>query len=256
MRATWAIYRRELGHYFVSPIAYIVGGIFLLLAGYFFNGITVFMVNAGLQASQFGQPVDVPGLIVRNFFEIMGTLTLFLVPMLTMGVFAEEKKRGTIELLMTSPIREVELVLGKFLATLTFYAVLLIPTLAYLVFLYRYSEPRPGWKLLLAGYAGVLLLAAALIALGVFLSSLTENQIVAAVLTFGVFLILWVLDIGSRDSDTGLSGLLRQLSVLRHYEDFTMGVVDLAGLVYFLSFAVFMVFLTLRSLDSMRWRGA
>lgn len=256
MSSVWAIYRRELGHYFVSPIAYLVGGVFLLLTAYFFNGILVFMMNAGFQASQFGQPVDVPGLVIRNFFEILGTLTLFLVPMLTMGVFAEEKKRGTIELLLTSPVRDLELVLGKFLATVTLYAILLLPTLAYLIFLYRYSEPPPGWKLLVAGYSGVLLLAAALIALGVFLSSLTENQIVAAVLTFGVFLVLWVLDIGSRDSDTGFSGLLRQLSVLRHYEDFTMGVVDLAGLVYFLSFAVFMVFLTLRSLDSMRWRKA
>ena len=146
--------------------------------------------------------------------------------------------------------------LGKFLATLSVYAMLLVPTLLYQVFLFHYSDPAPSWKILVPGYAGILLLAAALIALGQFLSSLTENQIVAAVLTFGVFLVLWVLDLGAQNTSGGIGSLLKQLSLVRRYNDFTMGVIDVASLVYFVSFAFFMVFLTLRSLDSMRWRRA
>ncbi len=262
MRSLWAIYRREMQHYFVSPIAYVVGGVFLGVAGFFFNGILTFMMQQamrmGFQAAQMGgaPPLDVPGMVVQNFFAVLGSLTLFLVPMLTMGVYAEEKKRGTIELLMTSPIRDWSIVLGKFFATLTVFALLLVPTLAYQGFLFHYSDPAPSWKILLAGYAGVLLLAAALISLGEFLSSLTENQIVAAVLTFGVFLILWVLDLGAQSTTGGIGALLKQLSLVRRYNDFTLGVMDLASMIYFLSFATFMVFLTLRSLDSMRWRRA
>ena len=262
MRSLWAIYRREMQHYFVSPIAYVVGGVFLGVAGFFFNGILNFMMQQalrmGYQAAQMGggPHLDVPGMVVQNFFAVLGSLTLFMVPMLTMGVYAEEKKRGTIELLMTSPIRDWSIVLGKFFATLTVFAMLLLPTLAYQAFLFHYSDPAPSWKILLAGYAGVLLLAAALISLGEFLSSLTENQIVAAVLTFGVFLILWVLDLGAQSTSGGIGALLKQLSLVRRYNDFTMGVMDLASMIYFVSFALFMVFLTLRSLDSMRWRRA
>jgi ABC-2 type transport system permease protein len=263
VRSLWAIYRREMQHYFVSPIAYVVGGVFLGVAGFFFNGILTFMMREamqmGFQAAQMGgaaPPLNVPGMVVQNFFAVLGSLTLFLVPMLTMGVYAEEKKRGTIELLMTSPIGDWSIVLGKFFATLSVFAMLLVPTLAYQAFLFHFSDPAPTWKILLAGYAGVLLLAGALISLGEFLSSLTENQIVAAVLTFGVFLILWVLDLGAQSTSGGIGALLKQLSLVRRYNDFTLGVMDLASMIYFVSFAAFMVFLTLRSLDSMRWRRA
>jgi ABC-2 type transport system permease protein len=258
----WAIYRREMQHYFVSPIAYVVGGVFLGVAGFFYNGILNFMIQQslrmGFEASRFGGAphLNVPGMVVQNFFAVLGSLTLFLVPMLTMGVYAEEKKRGTIELLLTSPIRDTSIVLGKFFATLTVYALILVPTLAYQAFLFHYSDPEPTWKILLAGYAGVVLLAAALISLGEFLSSLTENQIVAAVLTFGVFLILWVLDLGAQSTSGGVGAVLKQLSLVRRYNDFTLGVMDLASMIYFVTFALFMVFLTLRSLDSMRWRRA
>ena len=173
MRSLWAIYRREMSHYFVSPIAYVVGGVFLGVAGFFFNGILTFMLREamqmGFQAAQMGRaapPLNVPGMVVQNFFAVLGSLTLFMVPMLTMGVYAEEKKRGTIELLMTSPIRDWSIVMGKFFATLTIFAILLVPTLAYQAFLFHYSDPAPSLKILLAGYAGVLLLAAALLVLG------------------------------------------------------------------------------------------
>jgi ABC-2 type transport system permease protein len=206
---------------------------------------------------QFGMPpqIDIPSEVMRAFFGLLSTLILFFTPMLTMGVFAEERKRGTMELLMTSPISEVQIVLGKFFASLTLFAIMLLPTAGYLVFMFLRSEPAPPWRMLLAGYAGILLLGGALLALGEFISSLTENQLIAAVLTFAAFLFVWVLDLG-RNADGGIGQVLQYLSVIRHYDDFTRGIVDTSALIYYVSFIVFFVFLTVRSIDSMRWRRA
>src|SRR6202023_2449293 len=150
------------------------------------------------QALEFGGPsaIDVPALVMRDFFGILSTLLLFLTPMLTIGVYAEERKRGTMELLMTSPVSELEIVLGKFLASLSLFAIMLLPTASYLIFMVLRSEPMLPWRMLLAGYAGVLLLGGSLLALGSFVSSLTENQLIAAVITFAASLFIWVLDIG------------------------------------------------------------
>jgi len=172
-----------------------------------------------------------------------------------MGVYAEERKRGTMELLMTSPVTEAEIVLGKFLASLTLFAIMLLPTAGYVAFMYFRSDPTPPWGLMLAGYAGILLLGASLLALGTFISSLTESQIIAAVLTFAAFLLVWVLDIG-RNATSTLASVLTYLSVIRHYEDFTRGVIDTSGLIYYVSFIFLFIFLTVRSVDSMRWRRA
>ena len=172
-----------------------------------------------------------------------------------MGVFAEERKRGTMELLMTSPISEIQIVLGKFFASLSLFALMLLPTASYVVYMYLHSDPLPPWRLLLAGYAGILLLGGSLLALGTFISSLTENQLIAAVLTFVAFLFLWVLDLG-HTSEGGLGSVLQYLSASRHYDDFARGIIDTSGLIYYFSFMILFVFLTVRSIDSMRWRRA
>ncbi len=261
MKSVFAIYRKEMGHYFVSPIAYVVGGVFLILTGFFFYNILLFFIQrsfeAMMSAARFGSPseMDVPGMVIRSFFSVLAQIILFVVPMLTMGVYAEERKRGTMELLMTSPLTDLHVVLGKFLASLSLFAVLLVPTLGYQVVLLRWSEPAPAWRVIGVGYLGMVLLGGVLIALGLFLSSLTENQIIAAVLTFGVFLILWVIDLAAQSSSR-LSDVLQYVSILRHYEDFTRGVIDTSALVFYLSLIVFGVFLTLRAVDSLRWRGA
>jgi ABC-2 type transport system permease protein len=210
-----------------------------------------------MQSMQFGMPpqIDIPSEVMRAFFGLLSTLILFFTPMLTMGVFAEERKRGTMELLMTSPVSEVQIVLGKFFASLTLFAIMLLPTAGYLVFMFLRSDPAPPWRMLLAGYAGILLLGGALLALGEFISSLTENQLIAAVLTFAAFLLVWVLDLG-RNTDGGIGQVLQYLSVIRHYDDFTRGIVDTSALIYYVSFIVFFIFLTVRSIDSMRWRRA
>jgi len=146
-------------------------------------------------------------------------------------------------------------VLGKFFASFTLFILMLLPTASYLMFMYFRSDPMPPWRLLLAGYGGVLLLGGALISVGTFVSSLTENQIIAAVLSFAAVLILWVIDIG-RSAGGNLGDVLAYLSILRHYDDFTHGIVDTSSLIYYLSFMVLFVFLTVRSLDSVRWRHA
>jgi ABC-2 type transport system permease protein len=261
MKSLYAIYRKEMGHYFVSPVAYVVVGVFLALSAFFFNYFLSAVMQQALQMQmqemEMGMHpnIDVTMEVMRAFFGLLSTLVLFLTPMLTMGVFSEERKRGTMELLMTSPITESEIVLGKFLASLTLFAIMLLPTAGYLVFTYVRSEPVPPWRMLFAGYLGIMLLGGCLLALGSFISSLTENQLIAAVLTFAAFLIVWVIDLG-RNAGGGTGDVLQYLSVIRHYDDFTRGVIDTSSLIYYASFILFFVFLTVRAVDSMRWRRA
>jgi ABC-2 type transport system permease protein len=261
MQSFYAVYRKEMGHYFVSPIAYIFIGLFLFLSAYFFNYFLTVMIQQSfsmeMQGMRFGMPpeIDVPGQVMRGFFGLLSTLVLFFTPILTMGVYAEERKRGTMELLMTSPVTETQIVLGKFFASLTLFVLMLLPTASYLIFMCLRSDPMPPWRMLLAGYAGVLLLGGSLLALGTFISSLTENQLIAAVLTFAAFLFVWVLDLGS-NADGGIGAVVQYLSVIRHYDDFTRGVIDTSALIYYFSFIALFIFLTVRSIDSMRWRRA
>src|SRR5277367_1308647 len=257
MQSFYAIYRKEMGHYFVSPIAYIFIGLFLFLSAFIFNSYLRAIMEQSLRMEQFGMPseIDMPVRVMGAFFGFLAFLVLFFTPILTMSVFAEERKRNTMELLMTSPVTETQIVLAKFFASLTLFALMLLPTASYMVFMFSHSEPAPPWRLLLAGYAGVLLLGGSLLALGTFISSLTENQLIAAVLTFAAFLFVWVLDIGS-NADGGIGSVVGYLSVIRHYEDFTRGVIDTSGLIYYFSFIALFVFLTVRSVDSMRWRRA
>jgi ABC-2 type transport system permease protein len=262
MRGIYAVYRKEMGNYFVSPIAYVVVGVFLVLSAFFFNRILAYFIQQSfameMQSMRFGMPpeIDVPSRVMQSFFGILSSLILFLTPALTMGVYAEERKRGTMELLLTSPVTELEIVLGKFFASLSLFAIMLLPTASYLAFMYFRSDPMPPWRLLLAGYGGVLLMGASILALGSFISSLTENQLIATVLTFAAVLILWVLDFGASGTQGALTQVLAYLSIIQHYQDFTRGIVDTSGLTYYVSFVTLFLFLTVRSLDSMRWRRA
>src|ERR1700729_1111607 len=261
MRNLYAIYRKEMRHYFVSPVAYVCIGLFLFISAVFFDFFLRVIIQQSfqmeMQSMQFGMPpqIDVPGQVLRAFLGLLATLILFITPFLTMGVFAEERKRGTMELLMTSPISEIQIVLGKFLASLSLFAVMLLPTASYVVYMYLHSDPIPPWRMLFAGYAGILLLGGSLLALGTFISSLTENQLIAAVLTFAAFLFVWVLDLGSNASG-GVGAVVQYLSVIRHYDDFTRGIIDTSALIYYFSFIALFIFLTVRSIDSMRWRRA
>jgi ABC-2 type transport system permease protein len=261
VRGLYAIYRKELSHYFVSPVAYVLVGLFLVLAGFFFN---FFLSNAiqqsfamQMQGMRFGAPqeFDVTGVVLRAFLGLVSTLILFLSPMLAMGVYAEERKRGTIELLMTSPVTDAQIVLGKFLASLTLFAVMILPTAILVCFMNFRSDPHLPWRMILVGYAGILLLGSSLLALGSLISSFTENQMIAGVLAFAASLMIWVMDAG-RKAEGWKGDLFGYLSLIRHYDDFTRGVVDTSALIYYFSFIFLCMFLTVRSLESTRWRRA
>src|SRR6185295_13481537 len=175
-------------------------------------------------------------------------------PMITMAAFADEKRRGTMELLLTSPITNVQIVLGKFLAALSFFIVMLLPTMLYYGFVFAYSSPKMTLGPVLSGYLGLLLLGGALISLGIFISTLTENQIVAASITFGAFLILWVIELVGRSGGPVLQEIISFLSVLNHFEDFSKGVIDSSSVIIYCSFIFLGLFLTYRSIESLRWR--
>ena len=263
MKGILAIYRRELSGYFVSPIAYTVIGFFLLATGLVFSLILNYWMSQSIrmmmQAQQMGVPpeVDVPSMVIRNFVSFIGTYVMpLLMPMLTMGVYSEERKRGTMEMLMTSPLTEFQIVIGKFAASLTFFVLMLAPTLIYYLMVGLYSEPSMPWRIVGAGYLGLFLLGAVLIALGSLISSLTENQIVAGVVTFILFLLLLFLDLTMRDSTSAAAEVFKYLSILQHHETFAQGVIDSSSVIFYVSAAAVGVFLTLRNLDSMRWRRA
>jgi len=259
MRNILAIVERELRAYFSSPIAYVVLTIFVFLSGIFFRSILAQVMQMALvsqmQAQQLGpRPMDMPGMISRGFLSTMSVILLFIMPMLTMGLFSEEKKRGTIELLLTAPITDLQVVLGKFLAAGAFYAILLLSTWIPTGVLYLYGSPASGP--ILTAYLGLLLYGLTIIAIGLFISTLTENQIIAAVLSFGAIMVLWLVDVVASNAESPTSkAVLSYLSILSHLDDFMKGVLSTSNVIFYLSLMLVALFLTYRSIDSLRWRA-
>jgi ABC-2 type transport system permease protein len=256
MKNILAIWQREMKSYFVSPIAYVVLTVFLFVAGFFFYSIlNAWMQQTMMQAAygQGSQPIDVPGMVSRSFFGTISVVLLFMIPMLTMGLFAEEKKRGTIELLLTTPVGNLQAMMGKYLASLTFLLIMYAGSFLTISALFIYG--KPDWKPILGGYLGLILYGAALLAVGLFVSTLTENQIVAVVITFGVILVLWLVDAMASGVQGVMKDVLSYLSVISHLDDFIKGVIDTTHVIFYLSFAFFGLFLTYRSLESLRWKS-
>lgn len=236
MNNIFAITKRELRAYFFSPIAYVVYALFLVLTGYFFSLILYTSRQASLQPLM---------------YNVIVTL-LFFTPLLTMKLFAEERKMGTLEILMTKPVRDFEVVLGKFFAALSFYALMLATTLVYVGIVFQYGSPDVGP--IITGYLGLLLVGASFISLGVFASTLSENQIIAAVVTFTLVLIFWI--IGWLSGSFGLSseGIFTEISLSTHFDDFAKGVIDWRSVVYYISFISFWVFATVKSIEIRKWK--
>jgi ABC-2 type transport system permease protein len=250
-----AIANKELRSYFSSPIGYVVIGLFALLYGYFFVALLAYFVQ--MSAGQFGmqgpQSMNVNQQVIRGVMQNVTILVLFLMPMVTMRSYAEEKRSGTIELLLTSPLTDFQIVMGKFLGALALWVVMLAVSLIHMGILFVYGNPE--WKPILTAYLGLLLLGGCFIALGLFISSLTKNQIVAGMVTFAVFLLLWIIEwIGSFSGPT-IDKLTTYLSIIGHFDDFSKGVIDTTHLIYYVSFITFGLFLTAKSVDSERWRG-
>ncbi len=236
MTNIWAIARRELHSYFVSPVAYVVGALFLLITGFLFS-IILSQTSEATMGPLFG-----------NFSVIF----LFIVPGLTMRLLAEEQRTGTLELLLTAPVRDSELVLGKFLGVFLLLLVLLAVTLVYPLILFLAGNPDRGP--ILAGYLGVILQGAAFLAIGLFASSLTQNQIIAALLAFVILLLLWLSDALSQFTGGRIGDLFRFLSITRHFDDFPRGIIDTRHLVYFLSVIAAALYFTVLSVQVRRWR--
>ena len=252
-----AIAQKELKSYFASPIAYIVIGLWALLYGYFFAAILHFFAQQSMQMNQFGmqgpQSLNVNQQLIRPLLQNVTIMILFLMPMITMRTYSEEKRSGTIELLLTSPVTDFQIIMGKFIGVLTLYGIMLAITAIHIALLFFYG--RPEWKPIVSAYIGLLLLGGCFIALGLLISSLTSNQIVAGMVTFAVFLLLWIITwIGGFAGPTG-DKLTSYLSVIDHLEDFSKGVIDTTHVIYYLSFITFGLFLTAKSVDSERWRG-
>jgi ABC-2 type transport system permease protein len=223
--------------------------------GFFFWLLLGSFVVEGMEMQMRGQsfPMNVNEMIIRPLLANVSVTGLFFIPMITMRLFAEEKRTGTIELLATSPIRDLEIIIGKWMAALILYACMLLFTALNFAFLFRYGNP--DWKPLLVAYLGLLLQAGALLAIGTFISTLTKNQIIAGAATFGVCLLLWIVGwVGSYESATW-ARVLSYLSVNSHFESFGRGVLDSKDAVYYLATIFLGLFFTARSLESLRWRS-
>ncbi len=252
----WTIFKKEMRLYFTSSVAYVVFTFFLLIVGYFFYSIFAFYNLTSMQAAMnpvFARDLNITDAVMRPLFSNTGIILLFFMPMLTMRLFAEEKRSGTIELLLTFPVRDGEVLLGKFAAAMGLFLMLLGFTVLYPGIVGYFA--RVEWGPLLSGYLGLVLLGSAFLAVGLLVSSLTENQIVASVVTFVVLLFFWVIGWAADLAGSNWKALFQYLSISEHLENFGKGVVDTKDVVYYLSVIALSLFLTMRSLESKRWRG-
>jgi len=251
----WIICRKELKSYFASPVAYVLLALFAVIIGYFFYAATYYTVVRGMEAQMMGrgQPVNINEWIVSPVLMNASVIALFLIPMITMRLFAEEKRSGTIELLTTSPVHDSEIIIGKWLAAFLMFAALLAVSALNLAILFMYGNP--DWRPIAVAYLGLLLQGGALLAIGTFISTLTKNQIIAAAGGFVVCLLLWVLSWTAEFDTTTTSKIVSYLSVVSHFEPFNRGVLDLKDVVFYVSVIFFGLFLTARSMESLRWRS-
>jgi ABC-2 type transport system permease protein len=255
MRNIVAIAQKELKSYFSSPIAYIVIGLFALFYGYFFALMLQVFVRNSMSMGQMGgqQPMNLNQDMLRPVLQNVTILLLFVLPAITMRSYAEERRSGTIELLLTSPLSDFQIIMGKFIGALTLYASMLAVTVIHLAILFWYGSPE--LKPLLTSYLGLLLLGGSFLSVGLFISTLTTNQIVSYIVTFSVFLLLWVISWFGSISTGWVTDLTSYLSIIEHFDDFSKGVIDTTHVVYYLSLITFGLFLTAKSVDTARWRG-
>jgi len=255
MRNILTIYWKEIRSYFVSPIAYILLTMFALIFGFFFWNALGYFVLMGMEEQMRGQafPMNLNEQIIRPLLSNASVIGLFFIPMITMRLFAEEKRSGTIELLATSPVRDIEVIIGKWLAALSLYACMLLFTAINFAFLFKYGNP--DWKPLAIGYLGLLLQAGGLLAIGTFISTLTKNQIIAGAATFGVCLMLWVLEWVSGYETATWAQVLAYMSVITHFQSFAKGVLEIKDAIFYLTVIFLGLFFTSRSMESLRWRS-
>lgn len=255
MRNMWIVCQKELRSYFVSPIAYILFIIYTAIFGFFFWNMVGAFVYYGMESQMRGEmyPMNLNDQVIRQLFGNINVINLLIIPLMTMRLFAEEKRNGTIELLATSPIRDGEIILGKWLASVILYAAMLVFTCLNFLFLFKYGNP--DWKPMAVSLLGVLLQAAALLAIGIFISTLTRNQIIAGAVTFGVCLLIFVLGWVGEFQYSTWAQVMTYMSTTTHMQSFLKGVIDTKDAIYYVSAIFLGLFLTARSLESLRWRA-
>jgi ABC-2 type transport system permease protein len=238
MKNILTLSRRELSSYFLSPMAYVIMTAFLIFSGYFFYSSLRFIADAS---------------VLREILGLLGFTSLIISTMITMRLIAEEKRSGTLETLMTAPITETEVVVAKYLSALVFFMALIAPTAAYVILLAVWGNPDYGP--IISGYAGLVCMTAVFLSIGLWVSSLTSNQIVAVILTFLILLIGWVIGYaGDFFNQEYIKNVFKFIGFVQHFESFGKGLIDTRDVIYCLSTVVFFLFLTVRTLESRRWR--
>ena len=255
MKNIWIIFTKEMKSYFASPIAWLLLTLFAVVFGYFFWTALEYFVTMSMEIQMSGRaiPINVNEQVIRPLLGNTSVLGLFFIPLITMRLFAEEKRTGTIELLATSPVRDIEIILGKWLAALGLYGCMLLFTALNFAFLFSYG--KPDWKPLLIAYLGLLLQAGGLLAMGTFISTLTRNQIIAGAATFALCLMLFIFAWVSSFNSATWATVLAYFSVATHYETFGRGVLDSKDALYYLSVIFLGLFFTARSMEALRWRS-
>jgi len=255
MRNIWTITKKELKSFLYSPIAYILTAFFLLVSGFFFYNILAWANDQTMRMMQSGQGmnrININQMLFEPFFNNMTIILMFLLPMLTMRLFADEKKMRTEELLLTSPVRISAIIIGKYLAALIIYTIILLLTATYAIFVF--ANGNPELAPLLTAYLGLFLLGAVFIAIGLFASALTENQVIAAVISFSSIILIWVISWVGESGPGAWRGILTYLSFFSHFKNMVSGVIDTQDIVYYLTFIFLGLYLTRSIFEFRKWR--
>ncbi len=257
MKNSLTIAGKELAGYFLQPVAYVVMSVFLLLGGFFFFALlryfeVMLTAYSAMQNPEVLQHLNLNDRVIEPMLHNLAIVLVILVPAITMRSFAEEKRSGTYELLLTAPIRTGEIVAGKFIAAAAFMLIMIGLAGIFPLILLAFGNPEVG--VMFAGYLGLLFLAISFVSIGLFTSSLTQNQIIAAITCFGTLLMLFVISWPAQAGGGPLSGLLHYLSLPEHFAQMVTGIIDTRDIVYFLSVIFVALFLTQRSVESARWR--
>jgi ABC-2 type transport system permease protein len=254
MRNILAVAGKELRAYFHSPIGYLVMALFAVLCGFFFYNYTAAFVVQTFRMMATGQMspnVSINEYIIRPLFEgVLTVVLLMLIPLVTMRLFAEEKRSGTIELLLTSPLTDLQIILGKFFGALALFTVLTLLGFLYIGLLFLYGNPNA--KPLLADALGLYLFGGTLLSLGMWISTFTKNQIIAGVVAFALFLLLYVLDWVNAYSSSTAGRVMSYMALTTHFDNFAKGVIDSSDVVYYLSVIIMGIFLTARSVEALK----
>jgi ABC-2 type transport system permease protein len=256
MKGFMAVFGKEVYAFLASPIFYVCAFIFLGLSGYFFYSNTAIFAIASFQTMQnpyLAQQLNLSNMVITPTFGYMTIIMLILIPLMSMRLFSEEKRSGTVELLFTYPIRDMAVVMGKYLSTVFMFAIMVAGTLPFM-FLLTYVG-NPDWDMIGSAYIGIMLLAGAFISFGMFASSLTENQIISAVISFGGLFMFWIVEWATAFTEGWVNKVFDYLSIMSHFDNLSRGLIDSRDVTYYLLFIVFFLFCTLRYLDSKKWRA-